>query len=396
MNSPDSASTDDEFLEWMEADADETGASVPVDFGAAADHVPHADKDHESSLAAAQHWGRPGRCRGPHNNLSRVQWRTADLFAGLMFLAIWRGLSFWLVANEQSLPAGLLFAIGAVLPVIVIGLFPAWAYCRGGGRRPVRWPSVRCWALELTIAIPMLLVLFVTVGIISYLWQHCFGQSPGMDPRMQEVAFSGNPWLLAIMAIGACVWAPLAEELFFRGFLQNALSQRLPVVAASLLQIAIFALVHPYSGVHLVAVGVIGAGLTLHYLWRRTLIASMLLHGLFNGLMLTLVGMMMLAVAESGALGVQLDTTAERCRITGVYQGSGADSAGLQGGDIITAVNGEATDTLQALQLLLLGCPPGEEIELTIERAGQTRDVPLQLSSRQGMTTVIREVEDAD
>lgn len=329
-----------------------------------------------------------------HNQLARLQWRTSDLIAGIVILAVWRGLAEVLTRFSEAVPDWLGLLVGAVVPMFVIGLFPLWAYRRGGGGWPVRRPPLTRWLLEIGIAIPVLFLMLAVIATLSMLWRSQAGEPPGMDERMQEVAFSGNPILLLVLGLGACLWAPLAEELFFRGFLQNALAQRLPLAVAVILQSGAFALMHPYTGVHLALIGLVGTAFTLHYLWRKTIIATVVLHALFNGLMLLVVSLIMFAASQSGVLGVRLDPKADDCRLTGVYQGTAADAAGLHGGDTITAIDGQPVTNRQALQLAILGKPPGAEVRLTIHRDGRSLDVPLQLSPRQNFTTVIRETPD--
>jgi predicted metalloprotease with PDZ domain len=72
-------------------------------------------------------------------------------------------------------------------------------------------------------------------------------------------------------------------------------------------------------------------------------------------------------------LGVRLDGA----RITHVAEGSAAFRAGLDSADVIVAVNGAAVTDPKADYLA--GNPPGEEVELTIERDGGRRIVRLVL-----------------
>jgi S1-C subfamily serine protease len=52
------------------------------------------------------------------------------------------------------------------------------------------------------------------------------------------------------------------------------------------------------------------------------------------------------------------------------------------GGDVITAVNGEAVETAEQLQSLVSEHAPGDEIELTVVRDGDTRTVAVTLADR--------------
>ncbi len=99
------------------------------------------------------------------------------------------------------------------------------------------------------------------------------------------------------------------------------------------------------------------------------------------------------------ALGVELasEHINRRIGIEGalvlyVAKGSGAENAGIQPtlrlrngrielGDIITAINGEPVHTPSDIRLLLERRKPGQKIEVTLDRRGQTRVVSVVLNS---------------
>jgi S1-C subfamily serine protease len=65
-----------------------------------------------------------------------------------------------------------------------------------------------------------------------------------------------------------------------------------------------------------------------------------------------------------------------------VYQvqpGSGADRAGLQRGDVITALNGTAISEPNTFRNQIAGTSPGSEVTLTIRRNGQEQQVRARL-----------------
>jgi Do/DeqQ family serine protease len=62
-----------------------------------------------------------------------------------------------------------------------------------------------------------------------------------------------------------------------------------------------------------------------------------------------------------------------------VQEGSGADRAGLQRGDVITALNGTAISEPNTFRNQIAGTPPGSEVTLTIKRNGQEQQVRARL-----------------
>ncbi len=94
-------------------------------------------------------------------------------------------------------------------------------------------------------------------------------------------------------------------------------------------------------------------------------------------------------VTNSGraSLGITAQTSANQAgqgtgvAIVDVAAGGPADKAGLRSGDVIVAVNGEATPTLAALEADLAVMKPGTKVTLRVRRNGSTIDVPATLGN---------------
>lgn len=82
-------------------------------------------------------------------------------------------------------------------------------------------------------------------------------------------------------------------------------------------------------------------------------------------------------------IGVQLDTqyTENGARVAEVSSGTPADTAGLQSGDIITAVNGKIATDATAVIVMIRSNAPGDTVNLTVQRDGTTIDVPVTLTA---------------
>jgi membrane protease YdiL (CAAX protease family) len=92
----------------------------------------------------------------------------------------------------------------------------------------------------------------------------------------------GDPLLMAVFLTLLFTLVPVAEELFFRGFLYNALKSRMPVFIAVIVQAIAFAIVHPYSLGERIFVFLLGIGLAIVYEKRKSLIAPIFVHGVKN------------------------------------------------------------------------------------------------------------------
>jgi putative serine protease PepD len=84
---------------------------------------------------------------------------------------------------------------------------------------------------------------------------------------------------------------------------------------------------------------------------------------------------------EHAFLGVTLGDDGP-ARLQRVVGGGPADQAGLQVGDEVTAVDGDAIDSGDELREAIDAHKPGDKITLTIQRAGDERTVQVTLGER--------------
>lgn len=73
---------------------------------------------------------------------------------------------------------------------------------------------------------------------------------------------------------------------------------------------------------------------------------------------------------------------------------STAKEAGLQKGDVITAVNGVKVKSANALQEQINKYRPGDKVELTIDRTGSVKTYNVELRNAQGSTSVVKKAAD--
>ena len=79
------------------------------------------------------------------------------------------------------------------------------------------------------------------------------------------------------------------------------------------------------------------------------------------------------ANATGGQQGAQVENVAN---------GSPAAGAGLQAGDVITAVDGTAVSSPADLARLVRSHQPGDQVTITYTRGGNSTDAPVQLGDR--------------
>lgn len=87
--------------------------------------------------------------------------------------------------------------------------------------------------------------------------------------------------------------------------------------------------------------------------------------------------------AQHALLGVSVSTASTGGVTVGrVSAGSGAASAGLKAGDVITAVDGTTVATAEKLRAIIAGHKPGDSVTLTIQRGGSSKTLTATLGSK--------------
>jgi S1-C subfamily serine protease len=81
-------------------------------------------------------------------------------------------------------------------------------------------------------------------------------------------------------------------------------------------------------------------------------------------------------------LGVSMQDSVNGTMITSVADGTPAASAGLQAGDVVTAVNGQAITSATDLQSVISSHKPGDQIQLTwTDTLGQSQTATITLAT---------------
>ena len=110
---------------------------------------------------------------------------------------------------------------------------------------------------------------------------------------------------------------------------------------------------------------------------------------------------------QRGILGVRIQNMDGRLArekgitlIPGVYvavvnEGSAADEAGIEPGDIITAVNGKEVNSSPRLQEVIAGFRPGDKVQIALRRAGSELEVAVKLKNTAGNTEIVKRDDSA-
>jgi membrane protease YdiL (CAAX protease family) len=145
------------------------------------------------------------------------------------------------------------------------------------GFRPTPFGSALGW----------LVLAWVMFIVFSFAWSIALDIQE-TDDLPNELGADGSTAALVAIALLVCVMAPIAEEVFFRGFVFTSFRRTLGMPVAAILTGAIFGAIH-LGGTEIefiVPLAVFGALLCLLYVWTDSLLPCIVLHALNNGLAL--------------------------------------------------------------------------------------------------------------
>lgn len=87
--------------------------------------------------------------------------------------------------------------------------------------------------------------------------------------------------------------------------------------------------------------------------------------------------------SQTPALGISVDSqfAGPGARVADVTPGGAAEAAGLQAGDVITAIDGEPVADSTALVVVIRDQAVGDSVDLTVDRGGSPVDVTVSLQA---------------
>ena len=169
--------------------------------------------------------------------------------------------------------------VGGCAYIVTAGAVLIVARFRGGAK----WADLvgwRAWDMlrGLRLLAALLAATLIYSLIASTLIERVYPQAKDWTPTP-----NGTPWIIGFLAL-ATLFAPITEELLFRGWIYTSLREKIGVRFGILVSSTLFALAH-WESTHLYALAVFPVGLALGYIRQRTdsVAASITLHSLYNG-----------------------------------------------------------------------------------------------------------------
>src|SRR3954452_11651654 len=183
------------------------------------------------------------------------------------------------VAGWHTLPDR--FVLVATLAQDLLLILLAYVAARASGPRALFNLGVRRFRPYRALGYAVL----VFVGFLAFLivWQQLLNIGE-QDDLAQELGAKDSSVNLVAVGVLVCVVAPIAEELFFRGFMYGALRRSIGWIAAALITGVVFGIVHAggTDAVFLVPLGVLDFLLCWLYRQTSSLLPGMAVHAFNN------------------------------------------------------------------------------------------------------------------
>ena len=301
-------------------------------------------------------------------SLREVPWTGKDLVIG--FAPVMLGLATpYLLGRSiaRSLPQWLWIPTSFVLLAWMFA-FPLWVAGRRLGIPSI--PKPRRVLIEVLIAAPTAIFVMAILSVVMTFLSQFMHQGTSSSP-FEGIAAAAEHYQSIALIIMAIVAGPLAEEVFFRGMVYNALRRRMHFLFAGFLQAAVFGFWHPFDLTQRLMISIIGFSLALLYEWRKTLVSPVLLHSLTNGIGIGMLLYTLAVAANAPVLGIRGNLHDKGCLLTEVLQGGAAEEAGLHVGDVIVAAGENAVRNLDDIVLIMRMKKIGDRIPVWFIRDGK-------------------------
>lgn len=175
--------------------------------------------------------------------------------------------------------AYLAFSNYAILVVVGLSIL-IWSL-KGFLSTPFKWFRIRWQGNWLVWGMSGYFAALPLVILIALLNQKILGDQGGGNPLLELIIQSHDPVTAGLLFIMVAVLAPVFEEILFRGFFLTSLTRYLPMWGAIGISGIVFAIAH-LNLADILPLSVLGCVLGFVYSRSRNLLASMLLHSLWN------------------------------------------------------------------------------------------------------------------
>ncbi|MDJ0647606.1 MAG: type II CAAX endopeptidase family protein [Xenococcaceae cyanobacterium MO_188.B19] len=183
--------------------------------------------------------------------------------------------------SDSSLTIKALYVLFTYILMSVGGIIVLYLSIKSFFPLPESWFKFKLKSNWFVWGIGGYLVAIPAVLIISLINQQIWHGQGGSNPLLYLALQAQDKLALSIFFITASIAAPVFEEIMFRGFLLPSLTRYLPVSTSIIISGFLFAIAH-LSLSEILPLATLGIILGIVYTRSRNLLASMLLHSLWN------------------------------------------------------------------------------------------------------------------
>jgi membrane protease YdiL (CAAX protease family) len=223
---------------------------------------------------------------GEHNRRPAKKGRLYEVLAFLVLIVPSMALSFFAV-KQGALSFGLVAWATILRDIALVCLILYFLWQNGEPVERVGWSFKHFWK-DFFIGLVLFIPLYFCAGLLERALQRA-GFSVPATPVPSYLTPGDIPML--VLAVFLVVVVAVAEETIFRGYLITRFRDlKTGAPAAAVLSAFIFSIGHGYEGTAgVITVGAMGLAFALVYLWRRSLVAPMVMHFLVDFISIVLV-----------------------------------------------------------------------------------------------------------
>jgi membrane protease YdiL (CAAX protease family) len=149
------------------------------------------------------------------------------------------------------------------------------------------WREIAAGVVGYLAGLPLFLLAALVTVLLITLRSAMTGESGPPKNPVVDLLQLGDLKLQLLLAFMAIVWAPINEEILFRGALYRHLRGRIAGVLAAVITALFFGFMHGYDPLMLLPIMTLGFNFALMREWRGGIVASMTAHALHNAFSVT-------------------------------------------------------------------------------------------------------------
>jgi membrane protease YdiL (CAAX protease family) len=182
-----------------------------------------------------------------------------------------------------AFPLSVAFYVSIITAMLVYSVY----VCKKQGLMPLfRLGPLKKFLKELLHSILLLLLLLFILGITRIFLTLVFQVEVKSPEKWDLVRYAPNSVALFSLLLLGFSFMPIVEEVYFRGFLYNALKSRFTIPIALVIQALVFSSIHGYDLANSFLIFIIGIILAVVYEIKKNLLSPVLMHSMKNAIVL--------------------------------------------------------------------------------------------------------------